>query len=235
VFKRKVLTKKINIALDGYSSCGKSTLAKDLAKILAYIYVDTGAMYRTATLWAMQKGWANQTQVDTAQIVAHLDELVIDFRYHAEKGIAEAYLAGVCVEEEIRSLAVANCVSLVSQIAELRRKLVFLQQEIAKNKGVVMDGRDIGSVVMPDAELKLFVTASPEVRAKRRYAEMLAHGQNISLQAVAENLAKRDQIDSQRTESPLLQAPDAVLLDNSNLTRAEQLEMIKVLVEMRTK
>jgi CMP/dCMP kinase len=235
VFKRKILTKKINIALDGYSSCGKSTLAKDLAKILAYIYVDTGAMYRTATLWAMQKGWANQTQVDTAQIVAHLDELVIDFRYHAEKGVAEAYLAGVCVEAEIRSLAVANCVSLVSQIAELRKKLVFLQQEIAKHKGVVMDGRDIGSVVMPDAELKLFVTASPEVRAKRRYAEMLAHGQNISLQAVAENLAKRDQIDSQRTESPLLQAPDAVLLDNSNLTRAEQLEMIKVLVEMRTK
>jgi CMP/dCMP kinase len=139
------------------------------------------------------------------------------------------------VEAEIRSLAVANCVSLVSQIAELRKKLVFLQQEIAKHKGVVMDGRDIGSVVMPDAELKLFVTASPEVRAKRRYAEMLAHGQNISLQAVAENLAKRDQIDSQRTESPLLQAPDAVLLDNSNLTRAEQLEMIKVLVEMRTK
>lgn len=213
---------KINIAVDGHSSTGKSTLAKQLAKKLHYRYIDTGAMYRAATLYAMNAGMATPDFVNEGDIVASLSNIQIDFEN--QNGANRTLLNGADVEGEIRSMAVSNLVSHVSRIAEVRRKLQKMQQELAHKRGVVMDGRDIGSAVLPDAELKIFMTADPEVRALRRYNELHAKGMPISMEAVRENINERDRIDSSRKENPLIRVPEALLLDNSNLSQEEQLK-----------
>ena len=202
--------KKIVIAIDGHSSSGKSTMAKDLAKEIGYTYIDTGAMYRAVTLYCIQHGFFEGEKID------------ISFRLNAETGRPDTYLNGVNVEKEIRGMEVADKVSPVATLGFVRRALVAKQQEMGKAKGIVMDGRDIGTVVFPDAELKLFVTASPEVRAKRRVDELEAKGIPASYEEVLENVKKRDYIDSTREESPLRQADDALVLDNSHMTLDEQ-------------
>lgn len=217
--------KKITIAVDGYSSCGKSTLAKALAKKLGYVYVDSGAMYRGVTLFAMRNGWTTQTELDEKHIVQALLSLSIRFEWNAQTGMQDLMLNGENVEREIRSIEVANVVSKVAAIQEVRSFLVNIQRDLGKVGGVVMDGRDIGSVVFPFAELKLFVTALPDIRAKRRYEELKLKGEDVSLDAVIDNLKRRDYLDTTRAESPLIQVPDAVVLDNSNLSREEQLEI----------
>lgn len=202
---------KINIAIDGHSSCGKSTMAKWLAQKVGYIYVDTGAMYRAVTLYALRNGLMDKPEV----LKQHLSEMTISFTLNAE-GKPETYLNGENVEKEIRSLIVSNNVSPIATLPFVRSFLVEQQQAIAQNKGVVMDGRDIGTVVLPDAELKIFVTASAEVRARRRYNEMIAKGDSVSFEDVLKNVQERDYIDSHREVSPLRPAEDAIILDNSN-------------------
>ena len=213
---------KINIALDGYSSCGKSTLAKKLASYLNYIYVDSGAMYRAVALYAIRKGVVN----DPEAIINALPKIEISFQYNPSIQKSETYLNGEKVEDEIRDIAVSSVVSQVSQIQAVRKKLVEIQQKISATKGVVMDGRDIGSVVLPDAELKIFMTASHQVRAQRRYEELKAKGKSVTLQEIEENLQLRDREDQNRTESPLIQVDDAKVLDNSNLTKEEQFQLV---------
>jgi cytidylate kinase len=215
--------RNITIAIDGYSSCGKSTLAKALAKALGYIYVDSGAMYRGVALFALRRGWVNSNAADVEQILAAIEDIDLRFEMNAA-GQPELFLNGVCVEREIRTLDVSNVVSRVAPIKEVREHLVRLQRRMGDQGGVVMDGRDIGSVVFPDAELKLFVTADPEIRAQRRFKELSDKGENITLTEVAENLNERDRLDTTRKESPLIQVNDAVVLDNSNMTRDEQLQ-----------
>ncbi|MBR8537098.1 (d)CMP kinase [Carboxylicivirga sediminis] len=218
------------IAIDGHSSCGKSTVAKDLAKELGYVYIDTGAMYRSVTLFAMQNGLIQNGNTDEATLKERLGEINISFKYQPEEKKNEAFLNGVSVEDEIRSLEVSNNVSAISAIGFVRKKLVELQQEMGKEGGIVMDGRDIGTVVFPNADLKLFMTASPEIRAQRRYDELTAKGDMVEFDAILENVKQRDYLDSTREESPLIQAEDAVVLDNSQLNKEEQLEwIIKVL------
>ncbi|WP_339735828.1 (d)CMP kinase [uncultured Sunxiuqinia sp.] len=216
--------KKIVIAIDGHSSCGKSTVAKQLAKLLGYIYLDSGAMYRAVTLFALRHQLAGNGRVDEQALIDRLDEINIEFRLNETTRENETYLNGENVEEEIRQLPVASHVSPVATIREVRRAMVKQQQEMGKNKGIVMDGRDIGTVVFPDAELKIFMTASPEVRAQRRYDELTAKGQTMSFEEILKNVEDRDRIDSGRKESPLKQADDALILDNSYLNREEQLE-----------
>lgn len=218
--------KKINIAIDGYSSCGKSTLAKQLAKKLHYVHVDSGAMYRAVTLYAMRNGWVEDGKLLIAELIAALDEIDISFTYNHTTSQSETYLNGELVEEEIRSMAVSKVVSPVSQIKEVRQKLIVFQQRLAKNKGVVMDGRDIGTNVLPDAELKIFMTASLEVRANRRFKELREKGVEITLSQVEANLADRDHQDTTRAENPLCKAVDAVVLDNSELTAEEQFQLV---------
>lgn len=214
---------RIVIAIDGFSSCGKSTMAKDLAKELGYIYVDTGAMYRSVTLYALRHGmFAADNTIDTEALQKAMPEINISFRLNTETGRPDTYLNGECVEKEIRSMEVSSHVSPVAALPFVRQALVRQQQEMGKEKGIVMDGRDIGTVVFPDAELKLFVTASPEVRAQRRVDELRAKGEAVSYEEVLANVKKRDLIDSTRAESPLRQAPDALVLDNSNMSIAEQ-------------
>ncbi len=222
--------KAINVAIDGYSSCGKSTLAKNLAKLRGFIYIDTGAMYRAVTLFAMRQGLFSDIGLDESQLVSLLRDVTITF---ARKGdFVRTMLNGEDVEDEIRSLEVSNHVSQVSKIKAVRSKLKLLQQEMAKSGGVVMDGRDIGSAVLPDAELKIFMTADPEVRAKRRFDELVAKGSgDISMEDVKANLEKRDHIDTHRTEDPLIQVDDARVLDNTNLSRNEQLSLVNSWVE----
>jgi len=215
---------KITIAIDGYSSCGKSTLAKQLASNLSYTYVDSGAMYRAITLFAIENGLASKEHVDEQGLIAELDNIDIDLKYNAEKQSVTTFLNGKNVEEEIRTMRVSEVVSYVSVIKEVRAKLRFMQQEWGKRGGVVMDGRDIGTAVFPNAELKIFMTASPEVRAKRRFDELKAKGRKVSLEEVRDNLVSRDQEDTTRKENPLIQAEDAVVLDNSELTPEQQLE-----------
>lgn len=215
--------KKINIAVDGHSSTGKSTLAKQLAKKLHYRYIDTGAMYRAATLYAMNAGHAGIHGIDTTAIIQAVSEIEIDFAN--QDGANRTLLNGVDVEGEIRSMAVSKMVSHVSKIGEVRKKLQQMQQALAIKKGVVMDGRDIGSAVLPGAELKIFMTADPEVRAKRRYDELTAKGVPAAMNEVRENIEERDRIDSTRKENPLIRVPEARLLDNSNLDQKEQLDM----------
>ncbi|MEL7585953.1 MAG: (d)CMP kinase [Prolixibacteraceae bacterium] len=215
--------KKITIAVDGHSSCGKSTLARELACVLGYIYLDSGAMYRAVTLFALRNHLAGNGQLNKQELVKRLDEISIDFRFNALTGQNDTYLNGENVEEEIRQITVSEHVSPVATIAEVRYALVKLQQEMGKNKGIVMDGRDIGTVVFPEAELKIFMTARPEVRARRRYDELRAKGQEVSFGEILENVETRDRIDSGREISPLKQAADALVLDNSDLTRNEQL------------
>ena len=215
--------KKITIAIDGHSSCGKSTMAKDLAREVGYIYVDTGAMYRSVTLYALRKKlFEEDGSVKTKELEEEMPNIQISFQLNAETGRPDTYLNGECVEKEIRSLEVSNHVSPIAAIGFVRRALVAQQQQMGKDKGVVMDGRDIGTVVFPDAELKVFVTASAEVRAQRRYDELKAKGMPADFDDILKNVQERDYIDSHREESPLRQAEDAILLDNSNMTIEEQ-------------
>ena len=215
--------KKITIAIDGHSSCGKSTMAKDLAREVGYIYVDTGAMYRSVTLYALRHGLFHEDgSVNTEALEQQMPEIKISFQLNPETGRPDTYLNGECVEKEIRSLEVSNHVSPIAAVGFVRKALVAQQQQMGKDKGVVMDGRDIGTVVFPDAELKVFVTASPEVRAQRRFDELQAKGMPADYDDILKNVQERDYIDSHRTESPLRQADDALLLDNSDMTIPEQ-------------
>ena len=220
---------KIIIALDGYSSTGKSTIAKDLAKALNYIYVDTGAMYRAVTLFAIQKGLTEEKK----SLLEALPQVKLHFEFNKDLGYAEIYLNGKNVEKEIRTLYVSNFVSEIAAIKEVREKLVSLQKEMGTHKGIVMDGRDIGTVVFPQAELKLFLTASAEKRATRRYNELLSKGEKVSYEQVLKNITERDYIDSHRENSPLQKAEDAIELDNTEMGLEEQFEKIYSLALQR--
>ena len=223
---------KITIAIDGFSSTGKSTVAKQLAKHLGYIYVDTGAMYRAVTLFAMQNAFIDKEHFDIVGLVTKLNEITISFTFNPELGFAEVYLNGKNIEREIRTLEVSSYVSKVAAVPEVRYQLVKQQQKMGKDKGVVMDGRDIGTVVFPHAELKLFMTASADKRAIRRYNELIKRGDNVEYEDVLRNVQERDYIDSHREDSPLRKAEDAIEIDNSNLTLTEQFDKILQLVEM---
>lgn len=214
--------KRIVIAVDGYSSCGKSTMAKDLAKEIGYTYIDSGAMYRAVTLYCLQNGFFNVETINEEQLKASLNSINITFEINKDTGRPDTYLNGVNVEKEIRGMDVANWVSLIAAIGFVRKAMVAKQQEMGNAKGVVMDGRDIGTVVFPHAELKIFVTASPEVRAQRRLDELSAKGEPATFEEVLANVKKRDYIDTTRIESPLRKAEDALELDNSYLTIPEQ-------------
>lgn len=215
--------KKIVIAIDGYSSCGKSTMAKDLAREVGYIYVDTGAMYRAVTLFAMRNGvFDAEGNIDEARLKALLPDVKLTFKLNSETKLPEVCLNGECVERDIRTLEVSQHVSLIAALPFVREKLVEQQQAMGKEKGIVMDGRDIGTVVFPDAELKIFVTASAEIRAQRRFKELEAKGMPANFDEILQNVEQRDYIDTHRETSPLRQADDALVLDNSHLTIAEQ-------------
>ena len=215
--------RKITIAIDGHSSCGKSTMAKDLAKAIGYIYVDTGAMYRAVTLYALQqKLWDENDVLDSERLESMIPDIEISFCLNEDTGKPVTYLNGVCVENEIRGMEVSGKVSEIAALPFVREALVAQQQRMGESKGIVMDGRDIGTVVFPDAELKVFVTASPEVRAQRRYDELLSKGTPADYEEVLQNVKDRDYADSHREVGPLRQAEDAILLDNSNMTIAEQ-------------
>ncbi|WP_297628834.1 (d)CMP kinase [uncultured Rikenella sp.] len=216
------MKKKIIIAIDGYSSCGKSTFAKAVAAKLGYIFIDTGAMYRAVTLFAMRNGLTD----DPEALAERLPEVRIDFRFDPETGHSDVYLNDENVETEIRRIDVSNRVSGVSSIPAVRAKLVAMQQEMGRRKGVVMDGRDIGTMVFPEAELKIFMTADPRVRAERRYKELIAKGEEVSLAEIERNIRERDHQDETRAVSPLRRAADAVVLDNSGMTVEEQMRWI---------
>ena len=216
-------TQKIVIAIDGFSSCGKSTFAKAIAARLGYIFIDTGAMYRAVTLYALEQGAIVEGKVDEAAVVALLPEVNITFKFNAERGASDVYVNGELAEGKIRTIEVSNCVSSVSSIREVREKLVAMQQQMGRERGVVMDGRDIGTVVFPDAELKIFMTAELKVRAERRYAELTAKGDKVTMEEILENVISRDKADMERAISPLRQAEDAVVLDNSYMSVEEQM------------
>ena len=222
--------KKITIAIDGFSSTGKSTLAKQLAKHLGYVFVDSGAMYRAVTLFALQNKFISNENFDSNGLINALDEIKLSFVFNADLGFSEMYLNNKNVETEIRTLEVSGFVSKIAEISEVRAKLVEQQQAMGKNKGIVMDGRDIGTVVFADAELKIFMNASLEVKAKRRFDELTQKGDKIKLIDVLENVKQRDYIDTHRQDSPLLKAKDAIEIDNSDLTRDQQFERVLSLV-----
>ncbi len=217
-------TKKVIIAIDGFSSCGKSTFAKSIAARLGYIFIDTGAMYRAVTLYALEHGAIRSGIADEERIVALLPEIAITFRFNPQRGASDIYVNGDLVEGKIRTIEVSNCVSAVSSIREVREKLVAMQQQMGERRGVVMDGRDIGTVVFPDAELNIYMTADPKVRAERRYAELRAKGDEVSFDEVLDNVISRDKADMSRAISPLRKADDAVVLDNSRMTVEDQME-----------
>lgn len=226
--------KKIIIAIDGYSSSGKSTMARDLARRIGYVYVDSGAMYRAVTLYAIEHGMASSEKgVDTAALVKALPDIHISFTPAVSDGIQHTLLNGKDVEREIRDMQVSSLVSPVAVIPEVRHHLTALQQEYGKEKGIVMDGRDIGTTVFPAAEMKVFVNASPEERARRRVKELIEKGENVTYEDVLENIRERDHIDTTRKESPLRKAEDAVLLDNDNMTIEQQMEWLLKLYEDR--
>lgn len=225
--------KKITIAIDGFSSTGKSTVAKQLAKHLGYIYVDTGAMYRAVTLFAMQRGFIDINQFEIPKLIDALQDITIHFKFNGALGFAEVYLNGVNVEKEIRTLEVSSFVSQVAAVSEVRMQLVKQQQQMGKDKGVVMDGRDIGTVVFPDAELKLFMIASAEKRARRRFKELTERGDDVTYSDVLKNVEDRDYIDSHREDSPLRKAKDAIEIDNSNLDLETQFQRVVSLVNER--
>ena len=214
--------KKIIIAIDGHSSCGKSTMAKDLAREVGYIYVDSGAMYRAVTLWALRQNYFNGNEINTEALEKDMPSISITFRLNDETRLPETYLNGENVEKEIRSLEVSSHVSPIATLPFVREALTRWQQQLGAEKGIVMDGRDIGTAVFPEAELKIFVTASAEVRAQRRYDELKAKGMEASYEDILQNVKERDYIDSHRAMNPLRQADDAIVLDNSELTIAEQ-------------
>lgn len=224
-------TDKITIAIDGYSSTGKSTLAKQIAKHLGYVYVDTGAMYRAVTLFAMENGYIGDGYFDKETLVAGLPFIKLQFIFNPDLGFGEMYLNGRNVETEIRSIAVSSFVSQVAEVSEVRAKLVEQQQAMGKEKGIVMDGRDIGTVVFPNAELKIFMTASPHTRAQRRFDELKAKGQPGTFEQVFKNVVDRDHIDTHRDDSPLRKADDAIEIDNSDLTREEQFSKVIALID----
>lgn len=225
--------KKIIVAIDGFSSCGKSTMAKELARETGYIYVDTGAMYRAFSLYCIRKGWLTDTKMDEIQIEQNISSIHLEFKTNRE-GKAEIYLNGENVEKEIRTLEVANGASRVSTLGVVRRELVRQQQQMGYYKGIVMDGRDIGTVVFPAAELKIFLTATPEVRAKRRMEEMIARGEKVDFEKVLANVRERDERDQTRAESPLRKAIDAIVIDNSNLTLEQQQDILRTLFAEKT-
>ncbi len=218
--------KKITIAIDGYSSCGKSTMAKDLARSIGYVYIDTGAMYRAVTLYAMRHGIIHSGSIDADKLKAEMGNINISFKLNTETGMPDTYLNGELVEREIRTLEVSNNVSPIATLAFVRAAMVCQQQAMGREKGIVMDGRDIGTTVFPDAELKIFVTASPEVRAQRRYDELKSKGMPAEYNDILANVKERDYIDSHREVSPLRQAEDAIVLDNSHMTIPEQKEWL---------
>lgn len=227
--------KKITIAIDGFSSTGKSTLAKQLAKHLGYVYVDTGAMYRAVTLFAMQNGYISEGFFDKQSLINSLPYINLQFHFNPELGFGEMFLNENNVEKEIRTIEVSGFVSQVAEISEVRAKLVEQQKQMGKGKGIVMDGRDIGTVVFPDAELKIFMTASPETRAMRRFSELQEKGQDVPFEAVLKNVEHRDYIDTHREDSPLVKAYDAHEIDNSHLNRDEQFAKVVELVKLRAK
>lgn len=218
--------KKITIAVDGYSSCGKSTMAKDLAREIGYVYIDTGAMYRTVTLYALQNGLITPEGINTDLLKRKMNDIIITFGLDQETGKPLAHLNGICVEKEIRSMEVASYVSPIAALGFVREAMVEQQRQMGKSKGVILDGRDIGTVVFPDAELKIFVMASAEIRAKRRFDELTAKGEKCDLNDILKNVKERDHIDTTREISPLKQAEDAIVLDNSHMTIAEQKEWL---------
>jgi cytidylate kinase len=224
------LINKITIAIDGFSSTGKSTLAKQLAQQLGYIYVDTGAMYRAVAFFAMQNHYISVDSFNKVELVNHLKNISLEFKFNNELGFAEMYLNGQNVEKEIRTIEVSAYVSKVAEVSVVRSKLVEQQQEMGKNKGIVMDGRDIGTVVFPDAELKIFMTASAATRAQRRFDELVQKGDAVTYEEVLKNVEERDYIDTHREDSPLVMAEDAVEIDNSHLTREEQFQAVLDLV-----
>lgn len=223
---------KITIAIDGYSSTGKSTVAKQLAKHLGFIYVDSGAMYRAITLFAMQNKFISDADFDVNGLVSNLHLVTISFKRNQKTDNADVYLNGKNVEKEIRTLEVSNCVSRVAAIPEVRYQLVKQQQQMGEAKGVVMDGRDIGTVVFPNAELKIFMTASADTRAKRRFNELVERGDQVLYKDVLQNIQERDYIDTHRADSPLIKAADAIEIDNSNLSLNEQFQKVLQLTTM---
>jgi len=229
------LDKKITIAIDGFSSTGKSTLAKQLAQHLGYVYVDTGAMYRAVTFFAMQNGYINADSFDKQSLINSLPSIKLQFKFNTDLGFAEMYLNDVNVETEIRTIEVSSFVSKVAEVSEVRAKLVEQQKEMGKNKAIVMDGRDIGTVVFPDAELKIFMTASATTRAQRRFDELQQKGDDVTYEAVLKNVEERDYIDTHRVDSPLVKAEDAIEIDNSYLNREEQFQVVLDLVNDITK
>lgn len=223
--------KKITIAIDGYSSTGKSTLAKQLAKQLGYVFVDTGAMYRAITWYALQNNCISEGVVNKQLLIEKLNAIELQFQFNDQLGFAEMYLNNQNIEKEIRTIEVSNYVSKIAEISEVRAKLVQQQQAMGTNKAIVMDGRDIGTVVFPKAELKIFMTASPETRAQRRFDELSAKGDDVTYEDVLKNVQERDYIDTHRQDSPLVIAEDAIEIDNSYLSREEQFQLVLELVE----
>lgn len=223
--------RKITIAIDGFSSTGKSTLAKQLARELAYVYVDTGAMYRAVSYFAMQNNLIGSDFFKKEALIEALPQIKLEFKYNSDLGFAEMYLNGESVEKQIRTIEVSNFVSQVAAISEVRAKLVEQQQEMGTNKAIVMDGRDIGTVVFPNAELKIFMTASAETRAQRRFDELQQKGDTVSYEEVLKNVTDRDHMDTHREDSPLVIADDAIEIDNSYLTKEEQFSAVLELVK----
>ncbi|MCD8184507.1 MAG: (d)CMP kinase [Bacteroides sp.] len=218
--------KKITIAIDGFSSCGKSTMAKDLAREIGYIYIDSGAMYRAVTLYSIENGIFKDEHIDTDKLRNEIKDIHISFQLNPETGRPDTYLNGINAENKIRTMEVSSRVSPIATLDFVREAMVAQQQAMGKAKGIVMDGRDIGTTVFPDAELKIFVTASPEIRAQRRYDELKAKGQEASFDEILENVKQRDYIDQNREVSPLRKADDALLLDNSYMTISQQKEWL---------
>lgn len=223
------MDKKITIAIDGFSSTGKSTLAKQLARQLGYVYVDTGAMYRAVTLYAMRNNFVSAGNLDRQALIDSLDNITLQFLYNPDLEFAEIYLNEENVEKEIRTLGVSQLVSHVAEVPQVRAKLVEQQKHMGERKGVVMDGRDIGTVVFPNAELKIFMNSAPGVRAQRRFKELVELGQEVTYEDVYKNVIDRDYIDTHREDSPLVKAEDAVEMDNSYINKREQLEKVLLL------
>ena len=227
------MEEKLIIAIDGYSSCGKSTFAKLIAKELNYIFIDSGAMYRAATLFFIRKGYTSPQHINYDAIIEDIDLVDVTFKKDEQTGKQETYLNGENVESEIRGLEVSNLVSQISAIKEVREKMVELQRSIGKDRGIVMDGRDIGTVVFPDADIKIFMTASTDVRAKRRYDEMLAKGVKVDIEEIRKNIMARDITDENREISPLRRAEDAIILDNSRMSIKKEMAWFRDLLKTK--